>query len=274
MNNKKRILIVEDEPVIAMDIRRTLLDLGYDVTGPVASGQAAVQEIRQNPPDLVLMDIILKGPMDGVETAAQIRSELNIPIVYLTAHIEDMTLERAITTEPFGYLSKPFKDRELKAAIEIALCLAKSEKELEASKAGFHNIVGRSSDGIIVVDKNKTIKFLNPMAEVMLGLKSEQDIGETFALPVAVGETADVEITRSNGEKGFGEMHASETDWQNSPAYLVSVMDITERRKMENDALKYIHDLELFHRAAVGRELKMIELKEQIADLEAELVKK
>lgn len=69
MNNKKRILIVEDESVVAMDIRRILLDLGYDVTGPVTSGQAAIQEIRQNPPDLVLMDIVLKGPMDGVKAA-------------------------------------------------------------------------------------------------------------------------------------------------------------------------------------------------------------
>lgn len=274
MNNKKQILIVEDEAVVAMDIRRTLLELGYDVTGTVASGQAAVQEIQRNPPDLVLMDIVLKGPMDGIEAAAKIHTELSIPIVYLTAHIEDMTLERAITAEPFGYLSKPFKDRELKAAIEIALSLTKSQKELKASKAGFHNIVGRSNDGVIVVDENKTIKFLNPMAEVMLGLKSEQNIGKAFALPVAAGETADVEITRSNGEKGFGEMHTVETEWQNSPAYLVSVTDITERRKVENEAKKYIHDLELFHKAAIGRELKMIELKEQIADLEAELVKK
>lgn len=274
MNKKKQILIVEDEPVTAMDIQRTLQNLGYEVSGVVASGTAAIQEVKQNHPDLVLMDIVLKGQMDGVEAASQMRLEHNIPIVYLTAHIEDMTLDRVITTEPFGYLSKPFKDKELKAAIEIALSLDKCQKELEASKDSFHNIVGKSNDSIIVVDENKTIKFFNPMAEVMLGLKSKQDIGETLALPVAVRETVDIEITCSNGGKGFGEMHTIKTEWQNRPAYLVSVIDITERRKIENEAKKYMHDLELFHKASVGRELKMIELKEQIADLEAELIKK
>jgi CheY-like chemotaxis protein len=273
MNNKKRILIVEDESVIAMDIRSTLHNLGYEVTNTVASGQAAIQEVQQNPPDLVLMDIVLKGPMDGIEAAAKIYSDLSVPIVYLTAHTEDMTLDRAITAEPFGYLAKPFKDRELKAAVEIALSLTKSQKDLKASKAGFHNIVGKSSYGIIVVDENKTIKFLNPMAEVMLGLKSEHDIGKTFALLVALGETVDVEITRSNSEKGFGEMHTAETDWQNRQAYLISVIDITERKKMDEITAKHMHDLEIFQKAAIGRELKMIELKEQIAELEAQLIK-
>ncbi|MGA2914543.1 MAG: response regulator [Sedimentisphaerales bacterium] len=274
MNNKKQILIVEDEPVVAMDIRRTLQNLGYEVTGSVASGQAAVQEVRQNPPDLVLMDIVLKGPMDGVETAAQIRSDLDIPIVYLTAHIEDMTVDRAITAEPFGYLAKPFKDRELKATIEIALSLAKSQKELKISKVSFHNIVEKSDAGIVVVDENKTIKFLNPMAKIMFGFKPKLVLGEKLDFPIIVGEMTDVEITHSGSERGFGEVHTVETEWEGKPAYLVSVRDITDRRKMENETQKHIHDLELFHKAAIGRELKMIELKEQIADLEAELVKK
>jgi len=274
MNNKKQILIVEDESVVAMDIQRILQNLGYEVTGTVASGQAAVQEARQNPPDLVLMDITLNGPMDGIEAAAQIRSDLGIPIVYLTAHTEDMTVDRAITVEPFGYLAKPFKDRELKAAIETALCLAKCEKELKTGKASFHNIVEKSDAGIMVVDENKTIKFLNPMTKIMFGFKPKLVIGEKLNLPVIVGEVTNVEITHSGSKRGVGEMHTVETEWEGKPAYLVSVRDITDRKEIEDKAREYIHDLELFHKATVGRELKMIELKEHIAELEAQLVKK
>ncbi|MCX5632251.1 MAG: response regulator [Phycisphaerae bacterium] len=274
MNNKKQILIVEDESIVAMDIRRTLQNLGYEITGTVASGQAAVQEARQNPPDLVLMDIALNGPMDGIEAAAQIRSDLGVPIVYLTAHTEDMTVDRAITVEPFGYLGKPFKDRELKAAVETALTLSKSQKELKASKAGFHNIVEKSDAGIVVVDENKTIKFLNPMAKIMFGFKSKHIIGEKLDFPVIVGEVTNVEITRSGSKRGVGEMHTVETKWEGEPAYMVSVRDITDRKEIEDKAREHMRDLELFHEAVVGRELKMIELKEHIAELEAQLAKK
>ncbi|MGB8227177.1 MAG: response regulator [Sedimentisphaerales bacterium] len=274
MNNKKQILIVEDESIVAMDIQRTLQNLGYDVSTAVSSGSAAVQEARKNPPDLVLMDIVLNGSLDGIEAAAQIRSGLGIPVVYLTAHIEDMTVDRAITAEPFGYLAKPFKDRELKAVIEIALSLAKCEKELKAGKASFHNIVEKSDAGIMVVDENKTIKFLNPMAKIMFGFKPKLVLGEKLDLPVIVGEVTDVEITHSGSKRGVGEMHTVETEWEGKPAYMVSVRDITDRREIEDKAREHMHNLELFHKAAVGRELKMVELKEHIAELEAQLTKK
>jgi CheY-like chemotaxis protein len=273
MNNKKQILIVEDDSIVAMDIRKVLQNLGYEVTRTVATGQAAVQEVQQNPPDLVLMDILLRGPMDGIEAAAKIHLDMGIPVVYLTAHIEDMTLDRAITTEPFGYLAKPFKDRELKAAIETAICLADSQKDLKANRACFHNIVEKSDAGIMVVDENKIIKFLNPMAKIMFGFKPKHDIGGKLDFPIIVGEVTEVEINRSGSERSIGETHTVEIEWESKPAYLISVRNITERKKMEGELRGNIHSLELFHKAAVDRELKMIELKGQIAELEAQLVK-
>jgi CheY-like chemotaxis protein len=271
MNDKKQILIVEDEPAAAMDIQKTLQNFGYDAAAAVSSGQAAIQEVQQNHPDLVLMNIALSGPMDGIEAAAQIRRDFGIPVVYLAANTEDITLDRALTAEPFGYLAKPFKNRELKAAIEIALCLAKNEKYLKAGKANFHNIVEKSDVGIMVVDENKILKFFNHTAKIMLGFKPGLVLGEKLDLPVIVGEVMDVEIAHGNSNPGTGEMHTVETEWEDKPAYLVSVSDITDRMRIEDETKRHMHDLEVFHEAAVGRELKMIELKEQITDKELEM---
>lgn len=116
-----KILIVEDEEIVAFDIESTLHNLGYEVCAVVASGEEAIASACTNLPNLVLMDIKLKGTMDGIEAAAEIHKLGNIPIIYLTAYGDKNTLERAKITEPFGYLVKPFEEKELYTAIEIAL---------------------------------------------------------------------------------------------------------------------------------------------------------
>jgi len=98
------ILVVEDEGIVARDIQATLERLGYSITGTVASGEEAINMARYNHPDLVLMDIVLKGPIDGIEAAQKIRDELDIPVIYLTANADEATVERAKLTEPFGYI--------------------------------------------------------------------------------------------------------------------------------------------------------------------------
>lgn len=128
---KSRILIVEDEFIIAKDIQISLENLDYDVCALVSTGEEAVEKTEKERPDLVLMDIVLRGEMDGIEAAHQIRTRFDIPVVYLTAYADDKTVERAKVTEPFGYLIKPFKDRELHAIIEMALYKHKTEKERE-----------------------------------------------------------------------------------------------------------------------------------------------
>ena len=124
-----KILVVEDESIIAKDIKMSLEDLGYDVCALVTSGESAIKKAKIKKPDLVLMDIVLKGEMDGIETAKLLRTHLNIPVVFLTAYADDNVLQQAKLTIPMAYLVKPFNDRELHSAIEIALYKHKLEVE-------------------------------------------------------------------------------------------------------------------------------------------------
>jgi len=116
-----KILIVEDEAVVSLDIARRLEKMGYEVLGRVASGEEAIALVQENLPDLVLMDINLQGDIDGIQTATKLNEEHNLPVIYLTAYAGESTLERAKESKPYGYILKPFKERELHAAIEIAI---------------------------------------------------------------------------------------------------------------------------------------------------------
>ncbi|MFW6112599.1 MAG: response regulator [Chloroflexota bacterium] len=126
---ERRILVVEDETVIASEIQGTLRELEYTVVDVVASGEEAVEKTDEHHPDLVLMDIVLKGEMDGIQAAEQIRAQHNIPVVYLTAYTDESTMERAKISEPYGYIVKPFEDRELHSNIEMALYKHEAENE-------------------------------------------------------------------------------------------------------------------------------------------------
>ena len=125
-----QILVVEDEPIVALDLQQRLERMGYRVPHVVATGEAAIATASRERPQLVLMDISLKGAMDGVEAAKQIITQLRIPVVYLTAFFDDHTLERAKVTEPYGYLLKPFEERELHTTIEVALYKHQAERAL------------------------------------------------------------------------------------------------------------------------------------------------
>lgn len=128
--SRPKILIVEDEIIIARELEARLAAMGYDVPGIASSGKVALELALETQPDLVLMDIVLKGDMDGIETAAEIRCRLSTPIIYLTAFTDEKTLGRAKITEPFGYIVKPFAERELRANIEMALYKHEAEKKL------------------------------------------------------------------------------------------------------------------------------------------------
>ncbi|MDZ7793556.1 MAG: response regulator [Spirochaetia bacterium] len=129
-----RILLVEDESIVAMDMERRLNALGYSVIEHVLSGEDAVTKAEQEKPDLILMDIHLKGNMDGIQAAERIKSTLGTPVIYITAYSDETTLARAKVTEPFGYILKPFQEREIYSTIEMALYKYKIEQELIAAK--------------------------------------------------------------------------------------------------------------------------------------------
>jgi CheY-like chemotaxis protein len=127
---RKRIMVVEDEGVTAMMISSSLVEMGYSVIASEFSGEEAVKKAEEDRPDLIVMDIVLDGEMDGIEAAGEIQSRFRIPVVYLTAHTSDAILKRIKKTEPFGHIIKPFNDRELHAAIEIALYKHEMEEKL------------------------------------------------------------------------------------------------------------------------------------------------
>ena len=116
-----RILVVEDEAIVAMMIKKRLINMGYIVSGVASTGKDAIIKVEGTFPDLVLMDIMLKGDMDGIEAASEIRKRFSIPIVYLTAYSDETTLERAKLTEPYGYIMKPFTEHDLHTNVEIAV---------------------------------------------------------------------------------------------------------------------------------------------------------
>jgi PAS domain S-box-containing protein len=173
-----RILVVEDELIIAKGIQKRLQALGYSVVGAAISGEEAVEKALRLLPDLVLMDINLQGGMDGVTAAERIRSEVDIPVIYLTAYADADTLERAKVTEPFGYIVKPFQDITLQSSIEMALYKHRMESRLRRSEQWLTTILRSIGDGIIATDSTGRVTFLNPVAEELTGWEQWAALGK------------------------------------------------------------------------------------------------
>ena len=171
------IVIVEDEPIVAMDIKRCLKQLGYQVAGVAANSEDAVQQIVDNRPDLVLMDIRLKGDIDGIETAWRIRQRVNVPIVYLTAHSDPETLERAKFTEPYGYILKPYEDRDLHTTIEMAIHRFHKVTEIVDNERSLQMILRSIGDAVIATDSYGYVTYMNAVAEVVTGLRRSDAVG-------------------------------------------------------------------------------------------------
>ncbi|MDL1981091.1 MAG: PAS domain S-box protein [Deltaproteobacteria bacterium] len=176
--SNSRILIVEDEGIIAKDIQSTLNRSGYSVIGIASSGEEAIKKAMEIHPDLVLMDIVLEGAMDGVEAAEHIRDHFDIPVVYLTAYSDDTTLQRAKITEPFGYILKPFQEKELYTTIEMALYKHTMQRKLKESEQWLATTLKSIGDAVIATDTGKLITFMNPVAEALTGWKQEEAIGK------------------------------------------------------------------------------------------------
>jgi PAS domain S-box-containing protein len=180
------ILIVEDEKIVAMDIAGSLKSVGYDVSGIVASGKEAIDSVKQSPPDLILMDIKIKGDIDGIQTAEVIQSQFDIPIVYLTAFADESTLSRARITAPYGYIIKPFDKKTAHTMIEIALYKNSMEKTIKENERWLSKILQYSGDAMIATDAQGKIKLMNKVAEIETGWIAEEvtgrDINEILKL--------------------------------------------------------------------------------------------
>ncbi|MBA2750537.1 MAG: diguanylate cyclase [Tatlockia sp.] len=177
MNNIK-ILVVEDEIIVAEDIKENLEELGYTITAIADSGKQALREVALTRPDLVLMDICLKGKMDGIQASAKIWDEFKVPVIYLTSDSDLNTIQRAKNTAPFGYITKPFHERGLHTTIEIALHRHKLEKQLKEREQWLETVLSSLSDAVIVTDDKSCVTLLNPVAEVLTGWKQKDVLGK------------------------------------------------------------------------------------------------
>jgi two-component system, response regulator PdtaR len=178
-----KILVVDDEAIITMQLERRLSAMGYSIAGMAASGEDAVDKARRTRPDLVLMDIVMPGKMNGIEAAKIITIELDIPVVFVTAYADDTIIEQAKSARPYGYIVKPFNELEIKAAIEVALfrkAADRDEKKLlqsiqEKNGAGADN-GQREQDGLACLDlpEIKTVLLQDIFTDIVLFLYTDQ----------------------------------------------------------------------------------------------------
>ena len=172
-----RILVVEAEEVIAIDLRRTLTGLGYLVTGVAMDSEEAIRQAAKSRPDVILLDIRLAGAVDGIAAAMEIRRRFGIPVVFLTASNSDEQLQRAQEAFPYGYVLKPFRAKDLNATLLLALQQHRIARELFSGKTWLQSVLSSLSDGIIAVDEAGRIRFLNPAAEALTGWSRAEATG-------------------------------------------------------------------------------------------------
>jgi PAS domain S-box-containing protein len=259
---ERRILIVEDENIVAVDIKDRLEYLGYTVSEHATAGQEAIMKAGETSPDLVLMDIMLKGDMDGVEAAEQIRLNFDIPVVYLTAYADVKTLERAKITEPYGYILKPFEEREMRTTIEMALYRHEMGRKLKESQQWLATILKSIGDGVVATDVGGSVAFMNSVAESLTGWKEEEALGRSLDEVFDIEESAsrrpvkdlassllggisgmdkgDYVITSRGGRKfsvEFGVSHIRD-DMGGVTGVVMVFRDVTERRRAEAELLE------------------------------------
>jgi PAS domain S-box-containing protein len=273
---KTEILIVEDEGLIALDLKTKLEQRGYVVSAIADNGPDALIACEQLKPSLVMMDIRLRGPQDGIELADLIRRTFHLPVMFVTAHADRETLDRARITEPFGYIVKPFHSVDFRAQVEIALWKHKMEQKLRASEAWLSATCRNVADALIATDSAGNIEFMNEPAEKLVGVKLGEAKGSPFLdifqvfdaetdLPVVHpldtiydGRELDLAVhTYKLKPRGsevciFIEAQVSANrDEESLLGIIVVFRDITERRKSEEQA-RLLHKMNALTLMAVG----------------------
>ncbi len=284
---KKKILIVENEKIIAEDIRRTLIGFNYIVVGIVSIGKEAIEKAVEFSPDLVLMDIKLEGSMDGIETAEQIYNNFNIPIIFLTAYANEKILQKATSSAPFGYLIKPFEDRELQATIEMAFYKSKMENALKESRNFLWRVIDTVPNYIFVKDRDSKYIMVNKAyAETyfttpkkMIG-KTDFDLVKSSVLRkedaerFAFGDKKVLEtkkpifiledpLTKKDGSVKWFQTTKVPLDSPGKPGVLLGVsVDISARKKAEEDLKASYERLQKLMEETVNGLVSAVEMRD------------
>ena len=261
-----RILIVEDQGIVATDIERCLEDEGFEVTGIARSMEDAVREASRCRPDLVLMDIRIQGKADGIDAADHLHRHLGLPVVYLTAHDDRDTMARARRTEPMAFLIKPFKPAELISTVEIALSRSWAERELRERERSFLSAMDAIGDAVLTSDSQGRVRFMNRAAEELTGWRQESALGRqsTEVVEVVNQEVAGAERFRAlldfhgtpesdsdheyrllarSGVEHWVTIKATNIAGANDRSIRVVVMQDITRRKQSEQALRRQADL-------------------------------
>ncbi|TGK02587.1 response regulator [Leptospira langatensis] len=195
MLTKPKILVVEDEIIVAVNLGQKLKKLGYDLVGITSSGEEAIQKAEENHPDLVLMDINIEGNLDGIQTAELLRNRFQTPVIYLTAYADENTLNRAKRTQPLGYIVKPFESDQLRSSIEVALYKNELEHRNRKNEESLKSTLNQLESGIITTDENGLILFCNPMAEKITGVSYAECIGQSLSKILKLEEESSASYT-------------------------------------------------------------------------------
>ena len=260
---KARILIVEDEAIVAEDLENLIIDFGYEMVGSVVGADDAIQQAIEHKPDLILMDIVLKGNKNGIDAANEIKDTLKIPIIFLTAYSDLKLIEEAKNTEPYAFIVKPFQDKQVIASIEMALSRSQIEKKLFQSEEIYHTLIDNIQDGLFLIQDGK-LKFVNEAFSRIPGYTVDEVLGMDFKDFVAP-EDKDMVVDRyarmMKGEKVLSnyEFHGirknetkrttiylvcSPITYQGKPAVLGTVKDITKRKQLEEQMQLINEELE------------------------------
>lgn len=261
-----KIQIVEDERILAKDIERQLSNMGYKIVSIASTGQRAMDEASKYHPDLILMDIKIRGPMDGIETAKRVHDTLGIPVVYITAFSDEKTLKRAKITEPFGYLVKPFESRELHAVIEMAMYKHQMEIRLKESERKYRTLTENTNDIVFTLSPKNIITHIGPQIQ-RYGYKQDELIMKNFVLFMIPEDQDGVknilnEIT-SHGKPSLCEFrirnYVKKTVWlesqmtvqNDSHGHVIGLTgvlrDITIRKEKEEERRRLFNELEIAH---------------------------
>jgi len=181
MAKKARILIVEDEAIVAEDLEMAVTNIGYEVVGRAASADEAVKKAVVLKPDLILMDIVLIGRKNGIDASHEIKAKTDIPVIFLTAYTDIGLIDKAKTTEPYAYLVKPFQERQLFASIEMGLYKCLAERQLKASEKMYHLLANNTVDCIWLMNLDFEFTYVNPSILQMVGFTPEEWVGSSLS---------------------------------------------------------------------------------------------